>query len=350
MNEGDAYMRKLYQAIEERLKHLDFDKLWPGFNPVPFALYNQDKVYLKNEVIDRTSAFYGNTAIEYKGTPLAIWYIEKKYDMVNVDKLSSLIVHEMFHAYQNKEKDKRAPNEVKALDYGYDEVNLTLKNEEHRSMVLYYLHQREEDYTALEESRNYRKQHFPNAFDYETRLETHEGLAQYVELKALEQLNPRLAKNKVNKLLNRILVPDQLVPIRALCYDSGTTLMLIAEKRQIDLFHTIGKEEATLSDLLFNSKPVHNIDVEINPLITEAIEKHNQYKKDAIASIQNVEHTTLRGPFKLAGLDPFNTIKLDNTIYCKHFLAYFEQGEMKAVQQSCIATVNEDFEILEIKY
>lgn len=55
---------------------IDFENIWPDFNKYPFAVYNQEKVFLDKEVIDRDNRFIGNTSIDFEGKELAIWYIE----------------------------------------------------------------------------------------------------------------------------------------------------------------------------------------------------------------------------------------------------------------------------------
>ena len=55
---------------------IDFENIWPDFNKYPFAVYNQEKVFLDKEVIDRDNRFIGNTSIGFEGKELAIWYIE----------------------------------------------------------------------------------------------------------------------------------------------------------------------------------------------------------------------------------------------------------------------------------
>src|SRR6056297_844840 len=77
-----------------------------------FALYNDDTVIINNKTIKKTDEFIVNTAIKYQGEYLAIWYLQNEMD---VTILASKLIHEMFHAFQNEQKEKRFPNEFEAL-------------------------------------------------------------------------------------------------------------------------------------------------------------------------------------------------------------------------------------------
>lgn len=70
-------MRDLYAKVGERLGAVAFDRIYKGFSPFDFALYNSDNVYLSNTVIPYDRRFVGNTCIEYEGRWIAIWAVDQ---------------------------------------------------------------------------------------------------------------------------------------------------------------------------------------------------------------------------------------------------------------------------------
>ncbi len=62
--------QKLVQHIHTTLDALDYESFWPGFHSYPFALYNNDWVYLLDRTLPWDDRFRGNTSIEFDG---GIW-------------------------------------------------------------------------------------------------------------------------------------------------------------------------------------------------------------------------------------------------------------------------------------
>jgi hypothetical protein len=84
-------MRATYEQVRKRVELIDFHQVYEGFHSFPFALYNQKDVYLADKVIPRDESFFGNTAIAYEGSYLAIWNLEMS-PIEDYDRLTSKIV------------------------------------------------------------------------------------------------------------------------------------------------------------------------------------------------------------------------------------------------------------------
>lgn len=124
-------MEKLYQQIEHYLQQIDFNQLWEGFHPFPFALYNQEKIILNHEVLPYHSSFRGCTTIKFNEEQIAIWQISDKEFQTDPRLLTYLIVHEMFHAFQKLNHETRFPNDLVLLEYPTDLLNHQLQLMEH---------------------------------------------------------------------------------------------------------------------------------------------------------------------------------------------------------------------------
>jgi len=60
-------LEDLYKKIADAITQIDFSKLWEGFKPLKFALYNDEECYFNGSYIEKTADFCANTAIEFQG-------------------------------------------------------------------------------------------------------------------------------------------------------------------------------------------------------------------------------------------------------------------------------------------
>ena len=88
---------EMYFAVESYLSKINFDKLWKGFKPLKFALYNNDECFFDGKYIEKNENFLGNTSINYNGEMIAIWNVMEDISPII---LCSKIIHEMFHGFQ----------------------------------------------------------------------------------------------------------------------------------------------------------------------------------------------------------------------------------------------------------
>ena len=118
-------LQALYEQVKESIDRVDLQKIWPGFSPLKFALYDQENCFFDGRYIEKTDAFCANTSISFRGEQIAIWMVSGEPDVIV---LASKLVHEMFHGFQTLRGWDSWPDEMDALfNYRYDPENLSLK-------------------------------------------------------------------------------------------------------------------------------------------------------------------------------------------------------------------------------
>lgn len=218
-----------YRQIEERLEKIDFPALFRGFSRFPFALYDDARAFINGGYIEKPAGFLGNTSVQYNGAPTAIWKLEG--DAGGFDVLTSKLVHEMLHAFQNAMGEARWADERAALlKYRYDAVNLSTRLEEAACMEKCLRENAPEAFSRLLTLRKARMERFPYAFDYEARIEQIEGTAHFVELNALKQLDPAKAEQRWEQLFAGLKDPARYFPVRSVTYLSGAAFLVCLRK------------------------------------------------------------------------------------------------------------------------
>lgn len=219
---------ELYQQVAETISSLDMESIWRGFQPLKFALYNDEKCFFNGDYIEKSDAFCANTSILYQGEQIAIWKVEQ--DPI-IPILTSKLVHEMFHGYQTLQKWNCWADEMEALyRYRYHAENLSLKCRENDLLLHLLDHFDNALYCELLSHRKERSEKFPYEYAYESKVEEIEGTATYVEWMVLKQLDEKAAQAMATHLRTGITKPEQLFPIRISCYNTGAlmTHVLIA--------------------------------------------------------------------------------------------------------------------------
>ena len=184
---------ELYSRVSETISSLDFGRIWPGFRPLKFALYDDEKCFYDGAYIEKNDDFCANTSISFQGEQIAIW---KVVDDLPVPVLASKIVHEMFHGYQTVENWNCWADEMEALyRYQYNADNLSLKLRENELLLRILDHFDEASYQELLSHRKRRSERHPYEYAYESKVEEIEGTATYVEWMTLRQLDEQAAGN-----------------------------------------------------------------------------------------------------------------------------------------------------------
>jgi hypothetical protein len=311
-------MKKLANGIQKRLNQIDFNQCWPGFHQFPFILYNEKLALIDGVETPKPDQFYGNTSLTYEGKTYAIWKIDENDNTIDLDILTSKIVHEMFHGFQQEQNETRFPNELKALDYSYDCVNLSMKYLEASKIQKLLKNYSDSQLNDLLISLNYRQTQYSVEFSYESKIETVEGMAQFVELQALKQLNIDLYHKKIFKMIDYIKTIDNYSHIRFLSYDFGTLLLLIIKENGLPFDDSISNPKTVseqLLDIPFDgvSKPYCKLE------IRELIRDIYQTRSKTIDNILKNPHDSKELQHQLYGFDPLNTFKHNHYIYCKDF-------------------------------
>ncbi|MFA7076556.1 MAG: hypothetical protein WC152_07835 [Candidatus Izemoplasmatales bacterium] len=317
MKNNKKALIEVYKEINSRIKTIDFNLLYPGFKPVDFALYNDKIVVFKDKVIPYDSRFVGNTAIFFEDSYLAIWKLDSIYVHYNI--LTSKIVHEMFHAWQFSNNELRFPNEFLGLRYLYEKFNLGLKFDETKYLLKAY---EDDDFTALEtfiSLRNKRKKDYVNEISYEEGIETIEGMARYVELKALKELDFSEFQKSYEQLKSLIKNLNNYIPIRVISYEIGALMMLVKDKYNLSIEHQIGIETRNIYNILFDDIEYKDIPYEDNNLNFSFLEEYYQKMTLRISSVLS-SNPKIISCDSVIGFDPLNSFQIGKYIYFRHFV------------------------------
>ena len=333
-------LRFAYGEVERRLEKLDFSTLWPGFRPLPFALYDSSACFFDGEFVPKTAEFMANTSIEYRGEQIAIWQLEGEPDP---DTLTASLVHEMFHAFQKICGESRWADERAALmNYRYTPENLSMKRKEAELMQA-VLEGDPEAFPTLLELRKRRALDFPGEYDYEARIEQIEGTANLVELEALSLLDREKGKTGWEKLLRQIGDPAAYTPIRIVSYAIGAVFLACIRRcssyayfRFTDTPFALGiLEGVTPAAGDFPPDPVMETQVRAYRLETERIIRKALSKNEVI----------LEGPLPLASLNVWDARWDGRYAVSNFFIAWWEGEEMKSMEGDFVAELDRSYTI-----
>lgn len=216
---------------------------WMGFEPVAFAFYNKDQVYLYNHPKYKSQAqdnpllkwndqFVGDSLILFEDYPTAIVNLDLHKE---VEDLYSILVHELFHGYQFLKGDERYPDELLIITYPTSLSNIELRNQERHHLYLSVMASTaEERRVSLDRFislRSQRESLFGEFVCNEYLIETLEGPAWYVELKAYAKkstLPYDKVLHKYGTYLNN--ENESNLHIRRSCYSSGLFICLLMDE------------------------------------------------------------------------------------------------------------------------
>ncbi len=322
-------MRELIGKISENLKRVDFERLWKGFHRYPFALYDEKTVYLENGEIARDDRFFGNTAIVYEGGRLAIWNITGDPSAEDAETLAADMVHEMFHAFQQENGEKRYPHDLKTIRYPYDPENFNLKfAENHLLADAYETADAAQKRLYLNEIcglRQKREGLIGDMVECEYRTETLEGMADYMGTSALKMISEEKYAQRCRDYTGKLrkLAPLQL-DIRKISYYAGVILLLTAKDMGIDFYYEItGAKEPVWRLIAANFEPDLPRDLStVGDLsnIKELVLSVRADRENEIEDFIRFFKTLKSGDYTITGYDPMNMLRIKNYILCKTFV------------------------------
>lgn len=326
ISSGEHGLRSLYQKIEHILGQIAFEALWPGFARLPFALYNPNGVWLPDgRVIPYDQRFLGNTAITFEGEPMAIWQVPDP-DQVDRDTLAAGIVHEMFHAFQQIRKDRRQPM---VLDFLVDTVDVEIFRR--RALENKMLAKACRSGTPslkrewLERFMAYRKDRmsiYDDASRSEFLSETHEGLAEYIGIRTLEQIAPDKARTRIDHHMAILTDPGtRLFDVRRMTYTTGAMFALCCGDAGRPVGHDIGAVPETLFEFMTpDIRPEVPDGEDPDGEIARMAQSIREERVRVFAAFRDTHSQRNEGDFSLAGFDPMNTVRLGDAILGTHFL------------------------------
>ncbi|MBT2646613.1 hypothetical protein J7E52_07740 [Bacillus sp. ISL-34] len=347
--------------IAEDLVKAKLKNYWPGFELVAYALYDKSNVYLFNHpklsnnsqctyhTLSWDVQFTGDTIIMYEEYPTAIVnmdYYEEYED------LYSILVHKIFHGYQYIKDEKRFPDEMMGITYPLSKENVELRNQERTNL-----------YRALLENNIIKKKQYLNAFivlrekraamieeylTYEKLIETIEGPAWYVELRAYSEKSPlgyhSVLKKYAQQLINKY---ESTSSIRRSCYSSGLLMCLLLEELSPGWMECFFDREDILYDLLkqqscdYMDYSIADVQIssETEEVINFAIEKRikafNEFNKQAGI------HLYIEGEITAVSFDPMNIIPLEDRLLHKSFIKVRMNNQDFLIQQQVIDHVDD---------
>lgn len=337
MKNNKKELVELYKEIEKRITSLDFSRIYPDFSPYDFALYNNKIVVMKDRIIAHDHRFTGNTAIIFEGKYLAIWNIENIYVHFNV--LTSKIVHEMFHAWQMDSKEIRFPNEFVGLGYLYEKYNISLKYDETRLLLKAY---DEEDKEALEKFVSYREKRrsdYVNELYYEEGIETVEGMARYVELQVLKQLDVLEYQKAYDQLKNTIKNIRNYIPSRSISYEIGALMLLVKDKYDLNFAHKIGEETKPIYQILFSEIKPQPIFYEQTSLDLNFLVEYYEEITNRITSILE-SNPRVHVCDEVIGFDPLNSFRIGQYVHFRHFVMISQNHRQVFIHNESVGEVN----------
>lgn len=287
-------MRDFYTKISKRLDDVDFEAVYSGFHRFPFALYNDETVWLSDREIPR-KGFFGNTAIEFEGKPMAIWNVQEDINTVDIDIFTSNIVHEMFHAFQMEQNmNTEAPNDMKLLMYPADTTNYIVKQQESVMIADAFdapFEKKVELYRVVLACRELRKKQIGEFIDQEYLIEKWEGVAESCKMLALKQLSLEKYEKTLRDYLDLVRGGELLFDIRKNAYYTGTLMRLLKDE--------IGESESS---------------------VCQKMNEFTDRNKAAIEAFMAKGPLRIEAAGRICGYDPMNQIRVGDKLFAKHFL------------------------------
>ena len=303
-------MRDLYLTVSKELSKVDFDSIWPGFRPYPFALVSGELVYLADKEISVSERpMWANTVIEFESGLLATWCLDSENGEIDAQVLAGNLVHEMFHAFQNEQGESRWANEFALMAYPDNLDAYRIKSAELRMLTLAYRNRDANAFASFTSLRQARRGLLGDIILQEYAAETFEGMAEYAGLSALAQLSQEKFDTSLNKWLNVLENPgEHFFNVRRMAYPTGAIICLTAKKLGINITHSLN-ETQPLFELL--SSP---------DKIAPCFDAHFAAKKARFDEFLAAHNNVIEKNALICGFDPMNMWRLNDQVLCNHFV------------------------------
>lgn len=326
----------LYETVDEILSRLDFSRLYPQFNKYKFALYNRTEICLDGKIMPYDQRFLANTSILYEGEYIAIWNIDpEQQTALDTELLAYGIVHEMFHCFQQEQGEDRFPDDLKLLVCPSDPAHYAAKYQENQYLVDAFCGSDRESLVRFSEIRNSRLAGYCGLME-ELKAETIEGVAEYVGLKALKTINKEkyrsITLDYVNKLKNDL---DLLFDVRRISYYTGTLFCLTLEMLGLPVRNDFHGLPVYRQNIPFPAFPALRHKVPFSSkaaapnttLLTELTRRFHVMtdRRKTILSTHMAQSTYVEYPAFICGYDPMNMFRVENLLYCSHFV-FLQKG------------------------
>lgn len=319
---------EVYNRVNNVLCALDFVALFAGFHRYPFAIYSHEEICLDGMLLPYADCFRGNTSILYRGEYIAIWNYEMD-PVADMETLAYLMVHEMFHCHQLVKGEDRFPSDLALLNCPDDMANLAQKH--HENLLLAECCERCDigslrEFAALREQR---MQRYPDTVRQELRTETVEGMAEFVGLCALRQINAAKFSALISRYIGLLRAPGALLfDARRLAYYTGALFLLCLE--QLGL--RIGNDFAS-GLTVYEQNRIDAAGARVEQRQFDFIER--EYEALRKERAERIDRHISRSRYtdcaaRICGYDPMNMFRYGDRIFCSHFVCLEEGGSTKA--------------------
>ncbi|MEB2277521.1 hypothetical protein LAV82_26260 [Bacillus sp. ILBB4] len=346
-------MNHFPSRIAKDLTNTNLETYWPNFELVAYALYDENSVFLFNhprynnippksyEILKRDEQFAGNTLILFDGYPTAIADMEL-YD--DYEGLFSILVHELFHGNQYVKGEKRFPDETLGITYPLTKENVEIRNRERKNL-----------YNALLETDISKKKKYLKKFigirekraegikehlTYENLIESVEGPAWYVELKAFSEKSS-LADDLVLKRYGKNLINavESTSNTRRSCYSSGLFMCLLLDELSPDWKESFLGTKTTLFELIKlldiapRKQAIEGVQIspETEAAVNFAVESRKKELDEFEAQIGT--HLFIEGEIIALSFDPMNIVPFECKLLHKNYIKVRINNQEYLVQQ-----------------
>lgn len=289
---------------------------------------------MNGELLPYQDGFRGNTSKLHNGEYIAIWNME--FDPIDDPEiLAYSLVHEMFHCYQHSNNESRFPSDLTLLNYPDDTENFLRKYNENRCLANAYEQNDLMELRRFAWIRQARLKSYPDMVRQELRVETTEGMAEYVGLKALKQISEEKFMVITNGYTGRLRAESSLLfDIRRMAYFSGAIYFLLLD--QLGFFvHNDFDTDLTA----YEQNPIGTDDItaEIHPFdfiskaYAELVKRKEAKAAEHISRSDYVECNAF-----ICGYDPMNMFRVGNLIYCSYFVCLNEAGRINSINSPVV--------------
>ena len=330
---------EMYASVNQILEQLDFNALFEGFKKYRFALYNSKEIVLDGITMPYQEDFRGNTSIKYEGEHIAIWNLE--FDPIDdLEELAYLLTHEMFHCHQRANNETRYPSDLELLNYPDDIGNFISKYNENRYLADAC---EQRDLKLLEKFAHIREMRYlvyPFMVGQELKVETIEGMAEYVGLKALEQINVEKYNAIIGNYIEKLRAEGNLLfDIRRISYFTGALFFIC-----LDLFGHPVKNAFDRETTAYEQNRITSArdTVEIQPysFIERNYAKLSRDKENTIDEhIKRSEFVACNAG--ICGYDPMNMFRVEDVVFCSHFVFLNQNDEAKIIDSAVVLKMAE---------
>lgn len=335
-------LQEIYENVDSILDKLDFGALLEGFHRYKFAVYDSREICLDGKLIPYEESFRGNTSKLHGGEYIAIWNIEFS-PVEDMETLAYLLVHEMFHCYQFSSGEARFASDFALLRYPDDQDNFTKKYNENR-----YLADACErcNFTELQKFAVLRAQRlaaYPDMVAQEFKVETTEGMAEFIGLKALKAINREKYASRVRDYIGGLRAEGRLLfDVRKISYYTGAIFFLCLDALGREIKNDFGSALTA-----YEQNPVDADGVEAQVRSYDFIGREcaalTEEKEAKVAEHMTHSRYVPCNAF-VCGYDPMNMFRIRNMVYCSHFVCLNEDGRTKSINEAVLLVMAGDSE------